>query len=159
LSILAVRRAWLIRALDVCVFICRGVQMPRIARIFLSALIGAVVCACLSFLVFFLLTVFDNQKVVEALAYGLIVGIIGAFIGVFIGLIVGLGDLGVKGGGVVGFSVTLFIVAIYVYSTAKTFSQYGYFLSESRIIVVVLSLPTILTGIITALFKKLLLKA
>jgi len=133
--------------------------MPGIARVLLSALIGAIVCACLSFLVFFLLTVFDNQKLVEALAYGLIVGIIGAFIGVIIGLIVGVGDLGVKGGGVVGFSVTLFIVAIYVYSTAKTFAQYGYFLSESRIIFVVLSLPTILTGIITALFKRLLIKA
>jgi hypothetical protein len=132
--------------------------MPRIARILLSVLISAIVCAVLSFLMFFLLTVLDNQKSLEAFAYGLIVGMIGAFIGVTIGLVVGIGDLGAIGGGVVGFLVTLIVVALYVYSTAESFSQYGYFLSESRIIVVVLSLPTILTGVITALLKKLIYK-
>jgi len=132
--------------------------MPIIARIFLSGLIGAIVCASLSFLMFFLLTVFDNQKLIEAFAYGLIVGIIGAFIGAIIGLAVGIGDLGVIGGGVIGFLATLIVVAIYVYSTAESFSQYRYFLSESRIIVVVLSLPTILTGVITALLKKMIYK-
>jgi MFS family permease len=132
--------------------------MPTIARILLSGLIGAIVCAILSFLMFFLLTVFDNQKLIEAFAYGLIVGIIGAFIGAIIGLAVGIGDLGAIGGGAVGFLGTLIIVAIYVYSTAENSSQYGYFLSESRIIFVVLSLPTILTGVITALLKKLIYK-
>ena len=132
--------------------------MPRIARILLSGLIGAIVCAGLSFLMFFLLTVFDNQKLIEAFGYGLIVGIIGAFIGVIIGLAVGIGNLGAIGGGVVGFLGTLIVVAIYIYSTAENFSQYGYFFSESRIIFVVLSLPTILTGIITALLKKIIYK-
>ena len=132
--------------------------MQIIARIFLSGLIGAVVCAILSFLIFFVLTVYDGQKLVEAVGYGFIVGIIGAFIGVIIGLAVGIGDLGVIGGGAVGFLGTLIIVAIYVYSTAENSSQYGYFLSESRIIFVVLSLPTILTGIITALLKKMIYK-
>jgi uncharacterized membrane protein YjfL (UPF0719 family) len=133
--------------------------MPAIARILLSGLIGAIVCASLSFLMFFLLTVFDNQKLIEAFAYGLIVGMIGAFIGAIIGLAIGIGDLGVIGGGAVGFLGTLIIVAIYVYSTAENSSQYGYFLSESRIIFVVLSLPTILTGIITALLKKRIYKS
>ena len=128
--------------------------MLGIAKILLSGLIGAIVCALLSFLIFFLLTVFDNQMLIEAFAYGLIVGFIGCLIGVIIGLAVGIGDLGMIGGGVVGFSVTLIVVAIYVYSTAESFGQYGHFLSESRIIVVVLSLPTILTGIITALLKN-----
>jgi len=132
--------------------------MPRIARIFLSGLIGAIVCASLSFLMFFLLTVFDNQKLIEAFAYSLVVGIIGAFIGVIIGLAVGIGDLGVIGGGVVGFLGTLIVVAIYVYSTAENSGQYGYFLSASRIIFIVLSLPTILTGVITALLKNLIYK-
>ncbi len=130
--------------------------MPGITRILLSGFIGAIVCAGLSFLMFFLLTVFDNQKLVEAFAYGLIVGIIGAFIGVIIGLAVGIGDLGAIGGGAVGFLGTLIVVAIYVYSTAESLSQYGHFLSESRIIFVVLSLPTILTGVITALLVKLI---
>ncbi len=84
---------------------------------------------------------------------------IGAFIGAIIGLAVGIGDLGVISGGVVGFLGTLIVVAIYVYSTAENFGQYGYFLSESRIIFVVLSLPTILTGVITALLKNLIIKS
>ena len=132
--------------------------MPAIARILLSGLIGAIVCGILSFLMFFLLTVFDNQKLIEAFAYSLVVGIIGAFIGVIIGLAVGIGDLGVIGGGVVGFLGTLIVVAIYVYSTAENSGQYGYFLSASRIIFIVLSLPTILTGVITALLKNLIYK-
>jgi len=128
--------------------------MPRIARILLSGLIGAIVCAGLSFLMFFLLTVFDDQKLIEAFGYGFIVGIIGAFIGVIIGLTVGIGNLGAIGGGLVGFLGTLIAVAIYVYSTAENSSQYGYFFSESTVIFVVLSLPTILTGVIAALLKK-----
>lgn len=132
--------------------------MRRIARIILSGLIGTIVCAILSFLMFFLVAVFDNQPLVEAFAYGLIVGMIGAFIGVIIGLSVGIGDLSVIGGGVAGFFTTLIVVAFYVYTTGESFGVYGYFLSESRIIVVVLSLPTILTGVITALLKKLIYK-
>ncbi len=66
--------------------------MPRVVRILLSGLIGAIVCAVLSFLMFFLLTVSDNQKLIEAFAFGLIVGMIGAFIGAFIGLAVGVGE-------------------------------------------------------------------
>jgi hypothetical protein len=132
--------------------------MPIVARILLSSLFGAIVCATLSFLMFFLLTVFDNQKLIEAFGYSLLVGMFGAFIGVMIGLAVGVGDLGLIGGGVVGFLGTLIIVSIYVYSTAQHSGQYGYFLGESRIIFTVLSLPTILTGVITALLKKLIHK-
>jgi hypothetical protein len=128
--------------------------MPRIARILLSSLIGALVCGCLSFLMFFLMAVSDNQKIIEAFGYGLIVGFISAFIGLFIGLAVGIRDLGLIGGGVVGFLGTLIIVAIYVYSTAESSRHYGYFLSESRIIFSVLTLPTILTGVITTWLNK-----
>ncbi len=128
--------------------------MPTIARILLSGAIGAIVCAILSFLIFIVLTIYDGQKLIEILGYGFVVGMIGAFIGAIIGLAVGIGDLGVIGGGAVGFLGTLIVVAIYIYSTAENSGQYGYFLSESRIIFVVLSLPTILTGVITALLKK-----
>ncbi|HVG32508.1 MAG TPA: hypothetical protein VM911_05485 [Pyrinomonadaceae bacterium] len=133
--------------------------MAGLAKILLSVLIGAIVCAVLSFLMFFLLTVFDNQSLTEAFAYGLIVAVLGGLIGVIIGFAVGIGDLGMMWSGVVGFSMTLIVVAIYVYSTARSFGQYGYFFSESRIIFVVLSLPTILTGIITAFLKKLIYKS
>ena len=129
--------------------------MPRVVRILLSGLIGAIVCAVLSFLMFFLLTISDNQKLIEAFAFGLIVAMIGAFIGAFIGLAVGVGDLSVIGGGVAGLAATLIVVAIYVFSTAESPATYGYFLGESRIILVVLSAPTILTGVITVLLKNL----
>jgi MFS family permease len=130
--------------------------MPAIARILLSALIGTIVCAGLSFLMFFLLTVFDNQTVVEAFAFGLIVGIIGAFVGLVIGSAVGIGNFGVPGGGVVGFLVTVIVAAIYVFFAASGSGRYGHFVSESRIIFIVMSLPTILTGVITALLKRLI---
>lgn len=130
--------------------------MSAIARILLSALIGTIVCAGLSFLMFFLLTVFDNQSLVEAFAFGLIVGIIGAFAGLVIGSAVGIGDFGVLGGGVAGFLVTLIVAVIYVFFAASGSGRYGHFVSESRIIFFVLSVPTILTGVITALLKRLI---
>ena len=132
--------------------------MPGIARILLSALIGTIVCAGLSFLMFFLLTVFDKQSLVEAFAFGVIVGIVGAFVGMVIGAAVGIGDFGVLGGGVVGFLVTLIVAAIYVFFAASSSGRYAHFVSESRIIFIVLSVPTILTGIITALLKRLIIK-
>jgi hypothetical protein len=64
--------------------------MPAIAKILLSGLFGTIVCAVLSFLMFFLLTVFDNQSLVEAFALGLIVGVIGAVVGLVIGLAIGI---------------------------------------------------------------------
>jgi MFS family permease len=132
--------------------------MPNLVRILLSSLIGTVVCAILSFLMFFLLTVFDDLKLIEAIGYSLIVSIIGAFIGVIIGSAVGIRDLGMIGGGVAGLAVTLIVAAYYIYSSAESFSQYGRFLNASRIIFVVLTLPTILTGVITALLKNLIYK-
>ncbi len=132
--------------------------MQIIGRILLSGLIGAVVCAILSFLIFFVLTIYDGQKLIEILGYGFVVGMIAAFIGVIIGLAVGIGDLGAIGGGLVGFLGTLIVVAIYIYSTAENSSQYGYFFSESTVIFVVLSLPMILTGVITALLIKMIYK-
>jgi hypothetical protein len=75
-----------------------------------------------------------------------------------IGFIVGIGNLGVISGGIVGFAFTLLVVALYVVSSADP-GEYGYFLRESRIFIVVLSLPTILTGVITALLKGVIFKS
>jgi hypothetical protein len=133
--------------------------MPRIARIILCGFIGAVVCATLSFFMSFLVMVFDNVKPVEAFGYGLVVGMIGAFIGVIIGLTVGIGDLGVIGGGVAGLLGTLIGVAIYVYSTAENSGQYGYYLRASGISSIKMYVPTVLTGVITALLKNLISKS
>lgn len=129
--------------------------MSSVARILLSGLIGAVVCAVLGFLMFFVLTIFDNTRFVEAFAYSLVVAVLCAVIGVIIGLVIGWGNLGVTGGGIVGVLLTAGVVAIYVFSMGSP-GRYGYFLSQSRVILVVLALPVVLTGIITALFKNLL---
>ena len=132
--------------------------MSGIAKILLSGLIGGIVCAVLGFLMFFLMTTFSGNKVAEAFAYSLLVGIGCAFIGVIIGLAVGAGDLRAVGGGIAGLLGTLCVVAFYVLFFSTPGRQ-AYFLGESRIIFVVLTLPAILTGIITALLKNLIYKS
>lgn len=131
--------------------------MHSVARILLSTLIGAGVCASLGFVMFFLLTILDNTSLVESVAFSLVVAVLCAFIGAVIGAIVGLGNLGIIGGAMVGFMLTVVIGAFYVFSSGSQ-ASYGYFLNESRIIFVVLTLPTVLTGIATAGFKRLLPK-
>jgi hypothetical protein len=128
-----------------------------IARILLATFIGAVVCALLGFFLFFLLSIFDGSKTSEAFGYSLLIAVGCAFIGGLIGLVIGLADLKEIGGGLVGVLATICIVAFYVFAIARP-GQHGYFLGESRIIFLVLSLPTILTGILTALLKNLLSK-
>ncbi len=128
--------------------------MQIIGRILLSGLIGAVVCAILSFLIFFVLTIYDGQKLIEILGYGFVVGMIGAFIGAIIGLAVGIGDLGVIGGGIVGVLGTLIGVAILAFTANENPAQFGYSLRAAGIFSIHFYLPTILTGVITALLKK-----
>lgn len=132
--------------------------MPTIARILLSGLIGAVVCAILSFLTSFLVMIFDNVKPFEAFAYGFVVAMLTAFIGAIIGLAVGIGNLGVIGGGIVGVLGTLLGVAILAFTATKDPSQYGYFLRASGLFSIHFYLPTILTGVITASLKNTIYK-
>ncbi len=133
--------------------------MPGIARILLSGLIGAIVCAILSFLIFFVLGVYEGQSlIIEIFAYGFIVGMIAAFIGAIIGLMVGIGNLGVIGGGVAGVLGTLIGVAIYVYTIAENPGQYGDYFRAGGGFSIYFYLPTILTGIITALLKDFFVK-
>jgi hypothetical protein len=132
--------------------------MSTIARILLSSLIGGIVCAVLSFFMFFLMTALDGTKAAETFGYSIIVSIACAFIGAMIGLVIGIGNVGVIGGGIIGILGTLAVVAFYVLAFSTPGKQ-AYFLSESRIIFVVLTLPTILTGIITVLLKNLIYKA
>lgn len=129
--------------------------MHSVARILLSTFIGAGVCAGLGFLMFFLLTIFDRTPLVESVAFSLVVAILCAFIGAIIGLIVGIGNLGIIGGAMVGFMLTVVIGVFYVFSNGSQ-GSYSYFFNESRIIFVVLTLPTVLTGIASAGFKRLL---
>jgi hypothetical protein len=128
------------------------------AKIVVSALIGAVVCGILGSLAFFLLTIFDGNQPIEAFGFSLVVGFIGAFVGMLIGLAIGVGNLGALGGGISGLLATLLVVALYVVSIGSA-GRYGYFLRESSIIFVVLALPTIVAGILTALLKNMLYRA
>ncbi len=128
--------------------------MSTIARIFLSGLIGSFFCAILSFLTSFLVMVFGNVKLIEAFGYGFVVGMLAAFIGAMIGLAIGIGNLGVIGGGIVGALGTIIGVVILAFTATKDSSQYGYFLRASGIFSINFYLPTILTGVITALLKN-----
>jgi len=95
----------------------------------------------------------SGNKGSVAFAYSIIVGIGCAFIGLLIGLATGIGDLSAIGGGIVGLLGTLCIVAFYVFYFSRP-GETAHFLSESKIIFIVLTLPTVLTGVITALIKN-----
>jgi hypothetical protein len=132
--------------------------VPGISKILLSGFIGAMVCAILGFFMFFLLASLDKTKASEAFGYSLLVAIGCAFIGVVIGLVIGIGNLKPIGGVIVGVFATLCMVAAYVFAFGRP-GQTAYFLGESRIILIVLFLPTTLTGIFTALLKNLIYKS
>jgi hypothetical protein len=127
-----------------------------IAKMILSGFMGAAICAILGFVMFFLLATMDGTKVDEAFGYSLLVGLGCVFIGGIIGLVIGLANLKAIGGAVIGLLATLCIVALYVLAVGRP-GQKSYFLGESRVIWFVLSIPTILTGILTALLKGWLL--
>jgi hypothetical protein len=124
-----------------------------ISKILLSGFIGALICAILGFVVFFFLATMDGTKPTEAFGYSLLVGLGCVFIGGMIGLFVGIANLKVIGGAVIGVVATLCIVAFYVFAIGRP-GRAAYFLGESKIILIVLSIPTILTGIFTSLLKE-----
>lgn len=132
--------------------------MPGMAKILLSSFVGAFICAILGFSMFFLMASLDKTKASEAIGYGLVVGVGCAIIGVLIGFVVGIGNLKLVGGAIVGVLATLCIVAFYVWAFGRP-GQTAYFLRESKIILIALSIPTILTGIFTALLKNLIYKS
>lgn len=131
--------------------------MSTIAKILLSSFIGGMVCAVLGFFMFFLMTALGGTKASEAFGYSLIVSLGCAFIGAMIGLVIGIGNLGVLGGSIVGVLATLCVAGFYVFFFS-TPGKTAYFFGESRIIFIVLTLPTILTGIGTAIIKNLIYK-
>ena len=120
--------------------------MNSVFRILLSTLIGAVVCAVIGFIVFFILTSMDGTDLEEALFSSLLVSFICAIIGAAIGCVVGIFDLDIAGGSVAGFLFTAAVIAFYVFSSGSI-GRFGYFLSESKVFFVVLILPTVLDGL------------
>jgi hypothetical protein len=132
--------------------------MQRAVRTVMSSVVGALVCALLGGAVYVIMALADGASGGEAFLYGAMVGVAGALAGGLIGFIVGVANLNVLGGAAAGLLATVVLVALYVLSFARP-GQIGYFLGMSGIIVIVFSLPAVLTGIITALIMKRLTRA
>jgi hypothetical protein len=125
----------------------------KIVSVLASSLLGAVLCALLSAATFALITIFDGTSTSEALSFSAFVGIIGAAGGAWIGFLIGLGNFGPVAGGITGVLTTAVLIALYIVGFGRP-GQYAYFLGESRIIVVVMALPMLLTGILTAWLRN-----
>ncbi|MCA9867032.1 MAG: hypothetical protein KIS95_07830 [Anaerolineae bacterium] len=117
----------------------------------LGVLIGAVLCAGL----FGVRALLDGTRPAEALGFSLVVAVVGGFLGGIVGAAVGLGKLGSFGGALAGLLVSLVVAGLYVIGFSRA-GQYGHFLSESRIIIVGLTTPLILTGVSVAALRRFL---
>ena len=112
-------------------------------------LIGGLAGAVLGATTFMILTALDGTQSGEALAYSLIVAIIAGSLGALAGALIGLGNMRWPGGALVGLVMSLLVVAFYMTSFAGEGTLLQLF-NRSRIIIVVLTLPLVLAGIITA---------
>lgn len=131
----------------------KGMHAQPMRRIIVCALIGALLGGVLTATSFTLMAVLDGARVSEAAGFGAAVGVAGGFFGMLAGFAVGIGNLGVVGGGVAGLLATVAAVVFYVLVFGEP-SRLAYFLRESVVIWLVLGLPMILTGILTALVKN-----
>jgi hypothetical protein len=129
--------------------------MAQFGKILVSGAIGAGLGAVFSFLGFVLLALLDSTSVSEAIAFGILVGFVGAFVGFMIGIAVRIGNVGLLGGGVIGAVATLLLMLLYALVIGRP-GEFGYFLSESRIILLVMGLPSVASGVITAFLNRVL---
>jgi hypothetical protein len=127
--------------------------MKKTSRIIFCAFFGMVLSSLLAATIFSIGSILDGTRPSEALAYGVAVGVMAGFFGVFIGMVIGIFNLGLLGGALTGLLASAGAVAFYVLTFSRP-NQYGYFLGQSVIIVLVLGLPAILTGLLTALVKN-----
>ena len=114
--------------------------MSRGARIAISGLLGAGIGGVLSAAVYLLITVFDGSATAEAMAFSVFFGIGGAVAGLVLGIVVGALNLGALGGAIAGLLATAAGVAAYIFAYGGP-DRYGYFLSESSILLVVCTVP------------------
>jgi hypothetical protein len=115
-----------------------------------GAVIGAVLCAA----AFLLGALADRTGPAEALGYSLIVAIIGFFLGGIAGAAIGLFNLKAFGGALAGLLVALAVVGFYVVAFGRE-GESTRFLGESRILIVGLTTPLVLTGTATAWLNSL----
>lgn len=118
-----------------------------------NILLGAFLGFALTALSFIGLALFDGARAGEAVGFGLAVGVAGGAMGGLIGLAVGALALGPLGGALAGVAATLAAVILYVFIFGNP-DRLGYFLRESGVVVLVLGLPAMLTGSLTALIVR-----
>lgn len=129
--------------------------MNRGARSAIAGLLGAGIGGVLSAAVYLLITVFDGSATAEAMAFSVFFGIGGAVAGLALGIVIGALDFGLVGGSIAGLLATAAGVAAYVFAYGGP-DRYGYFLSESSILLLVCTVPLIVTGIgVAALNRRL----
>lgn len=129
--------------------------MNRGARVAIAGLLGAGIGGVLSAAVYLLITVFDGSATAEAMAFSVFFGIGGAVAGLALGIVIGALDLGLVGGSIAGLLATAAGIAAYVFAYGGP-DRYGYFLSESSILLLVCTVPLIVTGIgVAALNRRL----
>ena len=129
--------------------------MNRGARIAIAGLLGAGLGGVLSAAVYLLMTILDGSATAEAMAFSVFFGIGGAVAGLVLGIIVGALNLGLVGGSIAGLLATGAGIAAYVFAYGGP-DRYGYFLSESSILLLVCTVPLIVTGVgVAALNRRL----
>lgn len=129
--------------------------MGRGARIAISGVLGAGLGGVLSTAVYLLMTVLDGSATAEAMAFSVFFGIGGAVAGLVLGIVVGAGNLGLVGGAIAGLLATAAGVMAYIFAYGGP-DRYGYFLSESSIMLLVCTVPLIVTGLgVAALNRRL----
>lgn len=126
-------------------------------RTLVGLVVGGLIGAILTAGTFFVWAARDGTHLGETMGYSVLVGIIGGFLGGVIGAVVGLGNMRWPAGALVGLVTALVIVALYMSSFAgeATFIQ---LLNRSRVIIIIMTAPLILTGIIAAWANKTLNK-
>ncbi len=112
-------------------------------------LIGGATGALSAGLTFMILATLDNTRFDEALVYSVFVAFIGGTLGAIGGALIGLGNMRWTGGALVGLVMSLLVVAVYITSYAPEGTLLQQF-NRSRIIIIVLTLPLVLAGIVTA---------
>ncbi len=129
--------------------------MGRGARIAISGVVGAGIGGVLSAAVYLLMTALDGSATAEAMAFSVFFGIGGAVAGLVLGIVVGAGNLGLVGGAIAGLLATAAGIAAYIFAYGGP-DRYGYFLSESSILLLVCTVPLIVTGLgVAALNRRL----
>lgn len=124
----------------------------RLRLTLFSAVAGALIGLALTALAFIAAVVLGQASGDFLTPLMLIIPLLGGLLGGVIGLAVGAFDLGPPGGALAGAAATLVLGVVYIPLVGPT--SRDDFLSLSAAVVLVLGLPTVLTGVVTAAIQK-----